>query len=72
MVKCGTPGYVDPDVLNGKPFIGKSDVFSLGSMLFNMISCRLLFSGKTAKEILFSNKNSNAQSYIDKTCKRVS
>lgn len=58
-VKCGTPGYVDPDVLKGRRFNLKSDIFSLGSLLFNMISGRLLFSGKTAKEILGSNRNSN-------------
>jgi len=44
-VKCGTPGYVDPDVLNGKNFITKSDIFSLGSVLFNIITYRLLFGG---------------------------
>ena len=59
MLKCGTPGYVDPDVLKGKKFSAKSDIFSLGSLLFNLISGRLMFSGQTAKEILFNNRNTN-------------
>ena len=59
-VKCGTPGYVDPDVLRGRMFCEKSDIFSLGRLFFNLISGRLLFSGKTAKEILYSNRNVNA------------
>lgn len=58
-LKCGTPGYVDPDVLRGKKFCEKSDIFSLGSLLFNMVSGRLLFSGCTAKEILNNNRNIN-------------
>jgi eukaryotic-like serine/threonine-protein kinase len=45
-IKCGTPGYVDPDVLNGTKFSEKSDIFSLGSLFFNLISGRLLFSGQ--------------------------
>jgi calcium/calmodulin-dependent protein kinase I len=72
LVKCGTPGYVDPDVLRGRIFCDKSDIFSLGSLFFNLVCGRLLFSGRTAKEILYSNRNVNPQSYIDKTCTNVS
>ncbi len=43
--KCGTPGYVDPDVLRGKNFITKSDIFSLGAVLFNIITSKLLYRG---------------------------
>jgi serine/threonine protein kinase len=42
-IKCGTPGYVDPEVLHGKAFSPKSDVFSLGSLLFNLVAIKLLF-----------------------------
>jgi serine/threonine protein kinase len=59
IIKCGTPGYVDPDVLKGRRFSEKSDIFSLGSLFFNLISGRLLFSGKNAKQILSNNKNVN-------------
>ena len=72
MIKCGTPGYVDPDVLKGKKFNEKSDIFSLGSLLFNLISGRLLFFGKTAKEILKNNKNTNSQNYVENSCMNVS
>jgi serine/threonine protein kinase len=48
IIKCGTPGYVDPDVLKGRRFSEKSDIFSLGSLFFNLISGRLLFSGRDA------------------------
>ena len=27
-IKCGTPAYVDPEVLNGNKFTVKSDIFS--------------------------------------------
>jgi len=48
MESCGTPGYVDPEVLNGRPFTTKSDIFSLGSLLFNLITQKIVFPGFTA------------------------
>lgn len=53
--KCGTPGYVDPDVLKGFPFNLNSDIFSLGCILYNLVTGRELFAGKTFNEILLSN-----------------
>lgn len=37
-VKCGTPGYVAPEVLQGCNFTTKSDIFSAGSLFFNLIA----------------------------------
>jgi serine/threonine protein kinase len=54
--KCGSPGYVDPFVLNGHSFCHKSDIFSLGSLLYNLITGMLLFGGTTMKEVLKKNQ----------------
>ncbi len=37
-LKCGTPGYVAPEVLLGTPFTTKSDIFSIGSFFFNLLT----------------------------------
>jgi serine/threonine protein kinase len=50
--KCGTPGYVDPDILRGKPFTAKADIFSIGSFFFNLLTSQALFSGETTKDVL--------------------
>ena len=42
-LKCGTPGYVAPDVLKGAPFTTKSDIFSVGSFFFNLLANTNLF-----------------------------
>ncbi len=42
-VKCGTPGYVAPEVLKGQPYTKKTDVFSLGSLMFNLLTGKNLF-----------------------------
>lgn len=53
---CGSPGYVAPEVLRHVPYGTPADVFSLGVVLFVLLSGRSPFSGKTSKEILKQNK----------------
>jgi len=63
--KCGTPAYVDPEVLLGNGFTLKSDIFSLGSLMFNLITRKLIFKGNTINEVLNRNKHSNPNEAID-------
>ena len=53
--KCGTPGYVAPEVFKGHGYSYKSDIFSLGSVFFNLVTGRYLFSGESNQEILRLN-----------------
>jgi serine/threonine protein kinase len=34
--KCGTPGYISPEALNGKAYNCVADMFSAGSILYFM------------------------------------
>lgn len=36
--QCGSLGYVAPEILHGKPFTSKADVFSLGVVFYNLVS----------------------------------
>lgn len=53
--KCGTPCYVAPEILRGHPYDFKCDSFSLGSMLFNLVTGRYLFNGENKDELLKKN-----------------
>ncbi len=55
-MKCGTPGYVAPEILRSEGYNSKCDIFSLGSLMFNLLTGLYLFSGEDQKEILLKNK----------------
>lgn len=53
--KCGSPGYVAPEVLREEGYHTRSDIFGLGSILFNLITGRFLFGGRTSDDLILKN-----------------
>lgn len=53
----GTPCYIAPEVLKHQGYSAKSDVFSVGSILFNMLTHKHLFPGVTNSEVIDENKH---------------
>lgn len=53
--KCGSPGYVAPEVFKGLYYSYKADVFSLGSVMYQLLTGQYLFDGNTAKAIIKKN-----------------
>jgi len=58
---AGTPGYVAPEIIEGRPYDEGVDVFSAGVLWFVLLSRRLPFSGQGAKEILASSLRCDIQ-----------
>ena len=49
----GTAGYISPEQLRGKPADGRSDIFSLGVVLFEILTQQALFPGDNIETIFF-------------------
>jgi serine/threonine protein kinase len=48
----GTPLYASPEQVRGRPLTAASDVFSLGSLMFKVLTGRPPFAGETASQVL--------------------
>ena len=48
----GTAGYMSPEQIRGKPADGRSDLFALGAVLYEMISGKRAFHGDTTADTM--------------------
>ncbi|HEU5236093.1 MAG TPA: protein kinase [Pyrinomonadaceae bacterium] len=51
-VLMGTVGYMSPEQVRGKPADHRSDIFSLGTVLYEMVTARRAFRGDSAIETM--------------------
>lgn len=51
-IVLGTPEFMSPEQIRGRPLDGRSDVYALALMTFEMLTGRLPFGGSTAQEIM--------------------
>ena len=49
---CGTYEYMSPEMVQGKPYDYKIDIWALGILLFELISAKAPFKGNSPEEVL--------------------
>ena len=55
-LRCGSPGYVAPELLRNEGYNCSADVFSAGVIFYVMLTGRPLFPGSTPEIVLAKNK----------------
>jgi serine/threonine protein kinase len=53
-IVLGTPEFMSPEQIRGKPLDGRSDVYALASLAFELFTGQLPFSGKSAQETMIA------------------
>ena len=56
-LRCGSPGYVAPELLRDKGYNCSYDIFSAGVILYVLLTGRPLFKGCNPHSILIKNMN---------------
>mmetsp|Transcript_21321 Transcript_21321/g.33000 ORF Transcript_21321/g.33000 Transcript_21321/m.33000 type:complete len:208 (+) Transcript_21321:737-1360(+) len=70
-IKCGTPGFIAPEILKEQCYGPKVDVFSAGVILYSLLSGRYPYKSRKQKELLQENENPNIE-FADKHWGKIS
>lgn len=64
-MKCGSPGYLAPEILNKCGYSYKADIFSLGCVFYKLLTNKLLFSGNSNEDLVRKNFDCNTHEQIN-------
>ncbi len=61
----GTPGYICPEQVRGETVDHRGDIYSVGVLLFELLTGRLPFAGAQSMEVLLAHATENPPSFAD-------
>jgi eukaryotic-like serine/threonine-protein kinase len=60
-IVLGTPEFMSPEQIRGKPLDGRSDVYAIGVLAFELFTGQLPFPGKSAQETMIARLRGSPQ-----------
>jgi serine/threonine-protein kinase len=64
-IVLGTPEFMSPEQIRGKPLDGRSDIYALGVLAFELFTGQLPFPGKSAQETMIARLRGSPQALRD-------
>ncbi|TNF35594.1 MAG: serine/threonine protein kinase, partial [Deltaproteobacteria bacterium] len=64
---CGTPSYMSPEQAMGRDIDGRSDIYALGILLFEMLTDEKPFEGDTPMEVMLKHINEPSPNILART-----
>jgi serine/threonine-protein kinase len=61
----GTPGYISPEQVRGDEMDHRGDLYSVGVILFEMLTGRLPFAGRSTMDVLLAHATESPPSFAD-------
>ncbi|CAG9335758.1 unnamed protein product [Blepharisma stoltei] len=55
--RCGSPGYIAPEMLRQEPYGIKVDIFSVGIIIYTLLAGKMPFQGLTPQRVLERNRD---------------
>jgi serine/threonine-protein kinase len=65
-IAMGTPNYISPEQLQGKPVDRRSDIFALGVVMYEFLTQEKPFRGENLSQLIYNIINHNPPSPVEK------